>query len=107
MTSFDQRKDAFENKFAHDEELRFKATARRNKLLGLWAAEKLGKSGADADAYAKSVVLADFEEAGDDDVMRKVRADLTAGGATTSDGDIRAAMDKLMAKAIDDIQAGR
>ncbi len=107
MTSFDQRKDAFENKFAHDEELRFKATARRNKLLGLWAAEKLGKSGAEADAYAKSVVIADFEEAGDDDVMRKVRADLTAGGAATSDSDLRAAMDKLMAKAIDDIQAGR
>ena len=107
MTSFDQRKDAFENKFAHDEELRFKATARRNKLLGLWAAEKLGKTGPDADVYAKSVVLADFEEAGDDDVMRKVRADLTAGGATTPDGDIRAAMDKLMAKAIEDIQAGR
>ncbi|MGL4974689.1 MAG: DUF1476 domain-containing protein [Bosea sp. (in: a-proteobacteria)] len=107
MSSFDQRKDAFENKFALDEELRFKATARRNKLLGLWAAEKLGKSGTDADAYAKSVVLADFEEAGDDDVMRKVRTDLTAGGAATSDGDIRAAMDKLMAKAIEDIQAGR
>lgn len=107
MTSFDQRKDAFENKFAHDEELRFKATARRNKLLGLWAAEKLGKSGADADAYAKSVVLADFEEAGDDDVMRKVRADLAAAGAATPDSDIRAAMDKLMAKAIEDIQAGR
>jgi hypothetical protein len=107
MTSFDQRKDAFESKFAHDEELRFKATARRNKLLGLWAAEKLGKSGPEADAYAKSVVLADFEEAGDDDVLRKVRADLTAGGATTSDSDIRAAMDQLMAKAIEDIQAGR
>jgi hypothetical protein len=107
MTSFDQRKDAFENKFAHDEELRFKATARRNKLLGLWAAEKLGKTGADADAYAKSVVLADFEEAGDDDVLRKVRADLIAGGAAAPDGDIRAAMDKLMAKAIEDIQAGR
>ena len=75
MTTFDQRKDAFENRFAHDEELRFKATARRNKLLGLWAAEKLGKSGADADAYAKSVVVADFEEAGDEDVVRKVRGD--------------------------------
>ena len=78
MTSFDNRKDAFESKFAHDEALQFKAMARRNKLLGLWAAEKLGKSGPDADAYAKSVVLADFEEAGDDDVMRKVKADFTA-----------------------------
>ena len=65
MTTFDDRKDAFENKFAHDEELRFKAMARRNKLLGLWAAEKLGKSGAEAEEYAKSVVLADFEEPGE------------------------------------------
>ena len=79
MSTFDQRKDAFENKFAHDEELRFKASARRNKLLGLWAAEKLGKSGAEADAYAKSVVVADFEEAGDEDVVRKVKADFAAG----------------------------
>ena len=66
MTTFDDRKNAFEKKFAHDEELRFKATARRNKLLGLWAAGQLGQTGADADAYAKSVVMADFEEAGDD-----------------------------------------
>ncbi|MDF2813788.1 MAG: hypothetical protein K0S56_4819 [Microvirga sp.] len=77
MAGFDERKDAFEKKFAHDEELRFKATARRNKLFGLWAAEQLGKSGTDADAYAKSVVLADFEEAGDADVLRKVQADLS------------------------------
>ena len=72
MTTFDKREDAFEKQFAHDEELKFKAEARRNKLLGLWAAEKLGKSGADADAYAKEVVAADFEEAGDADVLRKV-----------------------------------
>ena len=75
MTTFDDRERAFENKFALDEELRFKATARRNKLLGLWAAERLGRSGAEADAYAKSVVMADFEEAGEEDVLRKVRAD--------------------------------
>ena len=75
MTTFDKREEAFEKKFAHDEELRFKATARRNKLLGLWAAEKLGISGAAADAYAKEVVTADFEEAGDDDVFRKVKKD--------------------------------
>ena len=81
MTTFDDRKDAFEKKFAHDEELRFKANARRNKLLGLWAAEKLGKNGADAEAYAKSVVMADFQEAGDDDVLRKVKGDLEAGGS--------------------------
>ncbi|RXT50884.1 hypothetical protein B6S44_22320 [Bosea sp. Tri-44] len=107
MTTFDQRKDAYENKFAHDEELRFKATARRNKLLGLWAAEKLGKSSADADAYAKSVVLADFEEAGDDDVLRKVKADFAAGGVTVADDEIRRTMTELLIKAADEIQAGR
>ena len=72
MTTFDKREEGFEKKFAHDEELRFKANARRNKLLGHWAAEKLGLTGADAEAYAKEVVMADFEEAGDDDVFRKV-----------------------------------
>ena len=85
MTTFDDRKDAFEKKFAHDEELRFKAMARRNKLLGLWAADRLGKSGAEAETYAKSVVMADFEEAGDDDVLRKVRADLEGGGKPMSE----------------------
>jgi hypothetical protein len=78
MSTFDKREEGFEKKFAHDEELRFKAYARRNKQLGLWAADKMGISGADADAYAKSVVLADFEEAGEDDVFRKVKADLDA-----------------------------
>ena len=107
MTTFDQRKDAYENKFAHDEELRFKATARRNKLLGLWAANKLGKGGADADAYAKSVVLADFEEAGDDDVLRKVKADFAAGGVAVADDEIRRTMTELLIKAADEIQAGR
>jgi hypothetical protein len=107
MTTFDDRKDAFEKKFAHDEELRFKATARRNRLLGLWAAEKLGKSGADAEAYAKSVVMADFEEAGDDDVLRKVRADLEAGGAGPGESDIRRVMTELMARAVEEVQAGR
>lgn len=76
MTTFDKREEGFEKKFALDEELMFKAAARRNKLLGLWAAEKLGLSGADAEAYAKSVVMADFQEAGDDDVFRKIKADL-------------------------------
>src|SRR3712207_9049987 len=87
MPPFDDRRDSFEKKFPKDGELRCKATARRNKLLGLWAAEKLGKSGADADAYAKSVVLADFEEAGDDDVLRKVRKDLEAAGAFANDNE--------------------
>ena len=75
MTLFNEREDAFEKQFAHDEELRFKATARRNKLLGLWAAERLGKSGEEAEAYARSMVLADFEETGNADVLRKVRQD--------------------------------
>lgn len=107
MTTFDERKDAAEKKFAHDAELLFKATARRNKMLGLWVAEKLGKSGADADAYAKSVVLSDFEEAGDDDVIRKVRKDLDAGGVSLDDAALRKAMEELMARAIEDIKAGR
>lgn len=107
MTTFDERKDAFEKKFAHDEELRFKATARRNKLLGLWAAEKLGKSGAEADAYAKEVVVADFEEAGDADVERKVKGDLMAGNVAVSDAELRAVMSELLLRAAEEIQAGR
>jgi len=107
MSTFDQRKDAFENKFAHDEELRFKATARRNKLLGLWAAEKLGKSGADAEAYAKSVVVADFEEAGDEDVVRKVKGDFVTGGITVADDEVRRVMTELLIRAAEEIQAGR
>lgn len=107
MSTFDQRKDAFENKFAHDEELRFKATARRNKLLGLWAAEKLGKSGADADAYAKAVVVADFEEAGDQDVLRKVTGDLAAAGVSVPEAEVQRVMTELLIKAAEEIQAGR
>jgi hypothetical protein len=107
MTTFDDRKDAFEKKFAHDEELRFKATARRNKLLGLWAAEKLGKSGPEAETYAKSVVMADFQEAGDDDVLRKVRADLEANGASHGEAELRRVMTELMARAVDEVSAGR
>jgi hypothetical protein len=107
MTTFDERKDAAEKKFAHDAELEFKANARRNKLLGLWVAEKLGKSGADAEAYAKSVVMADFEEAGDDDVLRKVKKDLDAGGVALDDAIIRKAMTDLLSRAIEEIKAGR
>jgi hypothetical protein len=106
MTTFDKREEGFEKKFAHDEELRFKATARRNKLLGLWAAEKLGLSGAAADAYSKEVIAADFEEAGDEDVVRKLRKDFDAKGVNQSDHQIRRTMDELMAKAAAQIKAG-
>jgi hypothetical protein len=106
MNTFDQRKDGFEKKFAHDEELQFKATARRNKLLGQWAGEKLGLSGDAAVAYAKDVVASDFEEAGDDDVVRKVMADFKAKNIEQSEHQIRRTMDELMATAIDQIKAG-
>ena len=104
MSSMNDREKGFESKFAFDEEMRFKATARRNKLLGLWAAEKLGKSGADADAYAKEVVASDFEEAGDADVLRKVQKDFAAAGVDQSETQIRRAMDDLLVKAVDQIQ---
>src|ERR1700704_881532 len=107
MTTFDKREEGFEKQFAHNEELRFKANARRNKLLGLWAAAKLGMAGAEADAYAKEGVLADFEEAGDDDVFRKVRRDFDAKGVTESDHQIRRTMDELMAQAVAAIKAGK
>src|SRR3569833_2112453 len=106
MTTFDKREEGFEKKFAHDEELRFKANARRNKLLGLWAAEKLGLSGPAAEAYAKEVVVADFEEAGDDDVFRKVRKDFDAKGIAQSDQELRKTMVDLMGLAIEQIKAG-
>lgn len=106
MTTFDQRKDAFETKFAHDEELRFKATARRNKYLGFWAAEKLGKNGAEAEAYAKSVVVADFEEAGDHDVLRKVKNDFALANIEVAEAEIRRVMSELLVKAAEEIQAG-
>lgn len=105
MTTFDKREEGFEKKFAMDGELRFKAEARRNKLLGLWVAEKIGLSGDEAAAYAKTVVAADFEEAGDEDVYRKVKADLDAKGVAQSEHQIRRTMDELMATAIDQIKA--
>jgi hypothetical protein len=104
-TTFDKREDGFEKKFAHDEELKFKAGARRNKLLGMWAAEKMGLTGGDAEAYAKEVVIADFEEPGDEDVFRKIRRDFDAKKVTMPDQDIRRAMDELMAQAIVQIKA--
>ncbi|HET9413167.1 MAG TPA: DUF1476 domain-containing protein [Pseudolabrys sp.] len=102
MTTFDKREEGFEKQFAHDEELRFKAMARRNKMLGLWAAGVLGKSGADAEAYAKEVVLADFEEAGDNDVLGKVVKDLQPKGITEQQ--VRAQMTELLAQAVAQIK---
>lgn len=96
MNNFKDREDAFENKYAHDAEMQFKAEARRNKLLGLWAADLLGKNEADALAYAKEVIKADFEEAGDDDVLRKVAKDLDGKVEAPA---IRAKMDELMVRA--------
>ena len=105
MSSFDKRKEGYENKFARDEELRFKATSRRNRLLGLWAAEKLGKTGEAADAYAREVIRADMQEAGDEDVFRKIRGDLDQAGIQQSDDEIRRAMHGMMAEAIAQIEA--
>jgi hypothetical protein len=105
MESFERRKDGFERKFAHDEELRFKATARRNRLLGHWAAAKLGLSGAEADAYARDVVKADFEAPGDEDVVRKIRTDFDAKKIALSDHQIRRTMEELLVKAAEQIQA--
>jgi hypothetical protein len=104
MTSLNDREKAFENKYAFDQELKFKIIARRNKLLGQWAGALLGK--ADIDAYAKEVVVADFEEAGEEDVVRKVEADFVAGGISHSADDIRVKMIELLAVASDQIDKG-
>jgi hypothetical protein len=106
MTSMKDREEGFERKFAHDEDLKFRATARRNKKLGLWVAEKLGKTGDAAAAYAAEVVQADFEEAGDEDVFRKVRSDLDAAGVSVTDQEIRREMEMLLQAAILEIQQG-
>ncbi len=107
MTTFDRREEAFEKQFAHDEELKFKATARRNKMLGLWAAEKLGLSGAEADSYALSVVMYDLEDTSDHDVVHKIRMDFDAKGIAQSDHQIARTMTELTERAIADIKAGR
>jgi len=105
MSNMREREETFERMFVRDEELRFKATARRNKLLGLWAAEKLGKAGDEAQAYAKEVVKADFQEAGDEDVLRKVRNDFDAAGINESDEAIRRKMLDLLAEAIAQVKS--
>ncbi len=99
MANFDDRENAFENKHAHDEEMEFKVTARRNKLLGHWAAEKMGLTAEETEAYGKAVVQADFEEAGDDDVLRKVLGDLTTAEVESDEAMVRAAMEELMVEA--------
>jgi hypothetical protein len=106
MTTFDKREEAFEKKYVIDEDLKFKAVARRNKMLGLWAAEKLGKSGADADSYAREVIVAEFAGAHDLGVIRKVTSDLAAKGLSINELDVRTKMDELMAQAIAQVKAG-
>lgn len=104
MSTFDDREKGFEGKFALDQQLEFKVMVRRNKLLGLWAAEMMGLQGADADAYAKEVVKSDFEEVGDEDVFRKVRADFDAKGVEQSDHQIRRHMSELLSEAHDQVK---
>jgi hypothetical protein len=107
MSSFDKREEGFEKRFAHDEEMRFKAHARRNKLVGLWAAAKLGLADAAAETYAKDIVTIDMNEPGSDEVFRKLRNDFDAKGVVQSDHQIRRAIDELMAKAVEEINPGR
>ena len=106
MTTFDDREKGFESKFALDQEQEFKAMARRNKLLGLWAAEKMELGADSAEEYAKAVVRADFEQPGEEDVFRKIAGDFKASGLTVSEGEIRSKMDELGSIARDQIRAG-
>jgi len=106
-TTFDKREEGFEKQFAHDEELKFKATARRNKMLGLWVAERLGLNSTEAENYARSVVLEEFEQGGDSAVIAKIRKDLQAKGIVQSEHQISRTMSELMARAVADIKAGR
>ena len=99
MTSFNDREKAFEDKYKHDQDLQFRVVNRRNKLLGLWVASQLGKAGADAEAYAKEVVMSDFEAPGEDDVVRKVMSDFEAAGVEISEHRVRKQMDELLATA--------
>lgn len=106
MGNFDDRDHGFETKFAYDKELLFKATARRNKLLGLWAASMLDKRGESAETYAKEVVAADFDEPGDGDVLRKISADFKAAGVNIGDPEIRYEMDRLLMLAKQQVVSG-
>ena len=106
MTTFDDREKGFESKFALDQDQEFRAMARRNKLLGLWAAEKMGLSPDSAEDYAKAVVRADFEQPGEEDVFRKIAGDFKASGLTVSEGELRSKMDELASIAREQIRAG-
>jgi hypothetical protein len=106
MTTFDKREEAFEKKFVIDEQLKFKAEARRNRLLGLWAAEKLGMSGAEAQAYARGVIEAEFGEGGDAAVVRKLMNDLAAKGVAITETEIRTQMSEFLVQAIAQVKAG-
>jgi hypothetical protein len=107
MTTFDEREHAYEAKFARDEELRFKAKARRDKAFGLWAAQQLGLSGATAEDYAKDVIRADFKHPGDEDVIEKVLNDFKAKGVSMDEAILKKKLIELMAQAVSDIESGR
>lgn len=107
MTTFDDREQTYERKFAHDQDLKFRSEARRNKLLAEWAAAKLGIMGEALPVYVKEVVRADLEEKGDEDVFRKIRGDFDAKGVTVSDGEIREQMSNFLAKAVAEVEASR
>lgn len=107
MTTFDNREKGFEQKFAHDADLKFKAESRRNKALAEWAGEKMGLTGADLEEYIKAVRKADLAEKGDDDVFRKVKGDLAAKGVSVSDDEIRSVMGRALAKAVSDIEGSK
>ncbi|MBD3761240.1 DUF1476 domain-containing protein [Sphingomonadaceae bacterium G21617-S1] len=107
MTTFDDREKAFESKFAHDQDMAFRITARRNRLLGQWAAGLMNLTAAEADSYAKSVVQADFEEAGDEDVIRKLLGDLTTAGVDIDDGRIRSALEAKTVEARRQLMEGK
>ena len=106
MTTFDDRENRFESEFAHDQDLKFRVEARRDKLVGAWAAEKLGLTGAEAEEYAKEVVRADLEEAGDEDVFRKLRADLDTAREEVTDLEIRTKMSECLEEAMNQVRAG-
>ena len=107
MTTFDDREKGFEKKFAHDADLKFKAESRRNKMLAEWAGAQLGHTGAALEDYIKAVRKADFEEKGDDDVFRKIKADLGAKGLKVDDADIRKKMSECLAKAVTEIESSK